>query len=172
MKKANWKDITELVGLVAIVASLIFLAFEIRQAKNVAVSAADMAHSQVVMARQSLINEHPEIWAKGNSGAELNEADTVIFENLVNAKMTQAFNDWHSYDLLGDDETSEVIMNDFAGWLFRNPEARRVWWEHEMTLNKYRELLNPEGNRFSGYVESIKSDLEKLDQLGAKSKSE
>ena len=131
-----------------------------------------MAHSQVVIARLSLINEHPEIWAKGNTGAKLNEADTVVFENLVRAKMTQAFNDWHSYDLLGDDETSEVIMNDITGFLFRNPGARRVWWEWEVTLDKYRELLNPEGNRFSGYVESIKSDLEKLDKWASEEKSE
>ena len=167
MKKANWKDITELVGLVAIIASLIFLAFEIRQAKNVAISAADMAHSQVVIAMRSLINEHPDVWVKGNSGSELNESETVIFENMVKSWMTQAFNDWHSYDKLGDTYTAEVLKNDFTGFLFRNPGARRVWWEWEVTLNKYRELLNPEGNLFSDYVHGIKSDLEKLDKLAA-----
>ena len=37
MKKPNWKDTTEMLGLLAIIASLIYLGYEMRQTKNIAI---------------------------------------------------------------------------------------------------------------------------------------
>ena len=38
MKSIDWKHISELIGMAAIVASLIFLAFQIRQEEDIAIS--------------------------------------------------------------------------------------------------------------------------------------
>ena len=65
-------------------------------------------------------------WEKGKSSAKLDEMETVNFENLVKSWMNNTFNDWHSYDRLGDEETVQVILNDCTGFLFESPGARRV----------------------------------------------
>ncbi len=36
MKEANWKDLAELVGIAAIVASLIFVGFQLKQERAIA----------------------------------------------------------------------------------------------------------------------------------------
>ncbi len=162
---ANWKDIVELVGVVAIVASLLFVGVEMRQTRNIAVSDGEKAYASIVITTQGLVNDHAEVWIKGNSGDELNKVESAIYANLIAARMEALFVGWLSLVRLGEEESAETLLIDFTGFLHRNPGARRVWYETEMTLDEYRKRLHPDGNRFIGFFEKIKNDLDTLDRL-------
>ena len=90
--------------------------------------------------------------------------ERVVFENMVRAISNRTFFTWQSMKRLEVDSTAEGWLISFAGMLYRNPGARKVWEAHEANVNNDRELLDPAGNRESGYVKNIKSKLAKLDQ--------
>ena len=170
MKKANWKDITELIGLIAILGSLIFLGYELRQTKIIAMGESQNSARNATTVRRSLYLENAGIWIKGNSEEALSKAEAYIFEILVLSKTNDAFYDWISNTRLGNQDGADINLSEFCGFLFEHPKARQVWIEHEDYLNKYRNLLHPQGNTQSAYVERIQSNLAKLDQLAAKPK--
>ncbi len=86
MKTRDWKDVVELIGIAAIVASLIFVGLQMKQAQEIA--SADRFEQRIanLIEMHNTINEYANIWAKGNSGDELNEIDSIVYRNLVGTK--------------------------------------------------------------------------------------
>jgi hypothetical protein len=85
MRSTNWKDTAELIGIAAIVASLIFVGLQMQQDRDMTrlQVLAEQDGTQIEWAR--LINENAELWAKGLDGAELDKLDTLRFDSLTNA---------------------------------------------------------------------------------------
>ena len=165
MKKADWKDIAELIGIASIVASLVFVGLEMRQARHLALADGQMTASTAVMAYQSLIASHPSIWNRGKAGESLNEEDAAIFESLVVASNDLAFSRVAFSSFLDNQPDREFAVHDFASFLFENPGAYRVWVSREMRLDKNRKFLSEKGNIYSFWVESVNRDLAKLEKI-------
>jgi hypothetical protein len=83
LKTANWKSLAELLGITAIVASLIFVGLEMRQAREIAMSDGALANGANEIERHIAIGENSEIWRRGTSGEELSGNDEVVFRGLV-----------------------------------------------------------------------------------------
>ena len=82
MKPLDWKHISELLGMAAIVASLIFLAVQIQQEKDIAISEIRFAtESNSIEVRVAII-ENVDVWAKGCSASELSETEQIIFNQF------------------------------------------------------------------------------------------
>lgn len=75
MKFSNWKDIAELVGISAIVASLVFVGMQLEQSQRLAFADSVLAMGANGIEERSLQAEHIDIWLKGNAGDELNAND-------------------------------------------------------------------------------------------------
>ena len=79
----DWKRYAELLGLAAVVVSLVFVGLELRQSQDVA--EAEMAASNLGNAteiRNARI-ANAEIWTKGNSNEELTPLEKEIYAQLV-----------------------------------------------------------------------------------------
>lgn len=65
MNSTNWKYLAELIGIWAIVASLIFVGLQMRQESDIAVreSRSDFGESSIELAR--LLSDHGDVWIKG-----------------------------------------------------------------------------------------------------------
>ncbi len=74
MKPVVWKDVLELIGIAAIVASLIFVGLQLKQSQDIALSASILASR---VETNSSISDHSDVWAKGNSGADLDGGETA-----------------------------------------------------------------------------------------------
>ena len=83
MTFTNLRELVELLGITAIVASLVFVGMELRQSRAISISEGNLANAEIQIERNNAINEHVNIWTRGNTGQPLNEDETVIFENLV-----------------------------------------------------------------------------------------
>ena len=70
MKYKNWHDVAEIVGMISIVAGLILVAWEVRQANNI-------ARAQMVM----------------DIAAQANEFNSATYENVEVAKLVAAIYD-------------------------------------------------------------------------------
>ena len=59
MRKTNWKDFAELIGIASIVASLIFVGLQMQQAEDIALAELNASSISDNVDLASLINEHP-----------------------------------------------------------------------------------------------------------------
>ena len=93
MKYKNWHDVAEIVGMISIVAGLILVAWEVRQANNI-------ARAQMVM----------------DIAAQANEFNSATYENVEVAKLVAAIYDPNYSDY---SETQKSMMSGIA-WHFSN----------------------------------------------------
>ena len=124
MKSANWKDVAELIGISAIVASLVFVGLQMKQAQEIALSEARISILINAIESHSSINEHAGIWAKGNAGSELDDMESVIYSNLVKIEDDRVFLSSRNFQRLNL-PAGEILIHDFAIFLYQNPSARR-----------------------------------------------
>lgn len=131
MKSMNRKDIAEIIGLVAIVASLVFVGIQLRQTQNIAMAE---GYSNLFSTRIEVANsvkEDVDIWRKGAAGEELDETESPIFAILVNQINEAAVQGFlHAQQVASADE-AQFGARDFAGFLYQNPGARTVWNKRE-----------------------------------------
>ena len=164
MNKQSWKDTAELVGIVAILLSLIFVGVQLKQARVIAASEMNISLVEIGIESAKLINENVEIWLKGNAGGELDQRESTIFNNIVSALDTRWFVEHRHSTRLGEIDQAETIMDDWSAFLHQHSGARASWLARQENLYRSRELLNPDGDKFNYWSDAILLDLKKLDQ--------
>ena len=166
MTKQDWKNLAELIGILAIVASLIFVGLQMKQAQEIAYSELDGALLSVQAETANLIASNSEIWVKGNAGGELTDQQAAVFLQLIGLINTRWFVEYRHAAQLGRTDVAETILHDWSAFLYQNPGARRVWQAREENLNKFRDILLTEGNKWTFWRDSINADLTRLDAIG------
>jgi len=159
----GWKDGVELVGMVAIVASLIFVGLEMRQAQAIAMSdrAVNMLLTEIEVRRP--IYEFPDIWTRGNAGEELSHSEAAVYRALIRDINAYAYQRRYSASLVNDQLAFTGASWDLAGFLHDNPGARREWESLRDMYRRHRSPHLPREYR-SGFEEAVRSDLEVLDR--------
>jgi len=126
MKSVSWKSMIEFAGIAAIVASLIFVGLQLQQERRVASIEAGFNLVESFYEQQNGKIGNAAIWAKGNAGEEqLGPAEAVIYDALIRKQFGHAYWSSHAMKQLGNEHN--VDIHDFAGFLYRNPGARRTW---------------------------------------------
>ena len=142
MKSIGWKTIVELLGATAIVASLIFVGLQLQQEQRIALIEAGFNLTESYYEQLNGSIENAPIWVKGNAGVEeLRSAESVIYEALIRKEWAHAFWASHAWKQLGFEHN--VGVHDFAGFLHRNPGARRTWEDLMAIEQEYRTKLVP-----------------------------
>lgn len=156
----------ELLGITAIVASLIFVGLEMRQAREIAMSDGALANGANEIERHSAIIENSEVWRRGRSGDELNDNDDVVFRSLVQIANATEFMEIARLRRVGAHDIADALTADFSAFLYENPGVRRIWIETSQDRAKYRSFLVPGKVTIDGeFADTVKSQLAKLDQL-------
>ncbi len=166
MKNSSWKDYAEIVGVAAIVASLIFVGLQMRQSQSIAMSDGNLANAANKIEGSIAILENSEVWVRGSTRQELDENDAVVFRYLVQTSVDAAFFEIVRLRRLGEDEIADSLVADFSVFLFKNSGARRQWKEDELETQEYQTLLN--GSQTAGrlaFAESVNQNLAALEQM-------
>ncbi|MGH8195142.1 MAG: hypothetical protein ACREQ8_12180 [Woeseiaceae bacterium] len=170
MKGANWKDTAELVGMAAIVASLIFVGLQMRQEQEIARA---QALGDYVAGRIEYLmgmTGYADILVKANSGAQLDAVESQILRDLVQVSEDQAFlGILRQRQLGGDLGTAELT---FASFLYRNPAARATWLHVADDMERYvdplrtpESLARTQASGSNAFRSRVKAHLAKLDSL-------
>ena len=166
MKQPNWKSLVEIVGISAIVASLIFVGLEMRQSREIAMSDGALANAANEIERHLAISENSDIWLKGNAGAELSESEMLQFQGLVQIVDAAEFMEIARLRRVGADDIADSLTADFSVFLYENPGARRIWTDIVQSRKNYRSLLAPNKEIIDDvFADTVISHLTKLDQL-------
>ena len=86
MKFEQWNEIAELVGTVAVVASLIFVGLQLQQTRQqleqegkIALTEMNSNHVTNVIESDNAIIQNVDIWLRGNAGEQLSRAEQEIW---------------------------------------------------------------------------------------------
>jgi hypothetical protein len=162
----KFRAIAEILGIITIVVSLLFVGLQIRQSDQIARAEIDASQGMMSIELAALISDHSEVWARGAAQEELNDADAVVFENLVMAVNHVNYSLFWQVTQNDSEANGMGYLHDFSGFLHRHPGARQVWIEREAKLKKYRITLAPGTMEYNSvYVDTILSDLDKLDRM-------
>jgi len=163
MKSANWKEIAELLGIAAIVASLVFVGLQMKQEQELAYAEAMQSIYANNLERKDQMNQHMAVWLKGNSGAELAAVELEIYRNLLKTRHDEAFFITVTLPRTGEEDVNFAV-NELAGFLFRNRGARREWNIYRAQIIADRRSLGGDDLATdSAFAAAVSSRLEMLD---------
>ena len=121
----------EFIGSVAVLATLIYLAVQIKSAR-VASEASHVAVSgQHIGGIRERFIENAELWIKGNSGCELGPAETFVFDQLVESMAETHFFAFVRTRTLGGSLDERIPVSILAEFLHRHPVAYERWQARE-----------------------------------------
>ena len=163
VKHRNWRETAELVGIFAILASLIFVVLQLRQEQILTHTELRMSNVANKFAINSAIIENAEIWVKGNEGQELSPVEMAVYRRLVNNINDYLF-EYHLTLPLIDPGTEEQVLGLLAGFLYDNPGAYAVWLDRERRINFYRTSIDPSETITTEWVDAIESRMAILEK--------
>ena len=161
MINSKRKDIAELIGITAIVASLIFVGLELRQSQQIAL--VDSFGNEGIARNEHLnsINENTDIWLRGNAGDELNTAEAQVYRNLIQIEGELARQSWFAARQLG--YSPDIAIADFAGFLYENPGALKQWEALQEQFDRHRKPMAP--SYIAPFATRVRADLKKFEKL-------
>ena len=138
MKSSNWKDVAELVGIAAIVASLLFVGLELRQSQAIALSEAYQQRAAIEISNASAIASVPGYLSglaklyDGGSSEDLTTVEYIAHEHYLGATLGIWENDFYQYEngFLPDDHWEKTFGNmvcDFSLPLYRDIYLSGGW---------------------------------------------
>ena len=123
MDSAKLNDWMQVIGIFALVASLVFVGFQVKQTDDIATD--DVFDSIIVntIELSSLIAENADVWARGCLGEELSYTERIRFGQVFNAWSTAGYIGWKRLTAanLGDADP-QFVINSYAANLYRFPE--------------------------------------------------
>ena len=158
MAQKNWKDIAELIGITAIVASLVFVGMQMKQSQQLAFAESAQMMRANSIEQGSLEAQHIDVWLRGNSGEELSREERAIYEILFTQKQNQWFFNWLALDRIGT-EYEGVGPQSLARFLHQNPGAQAEW-ERRWGVSK-RSRVRGDGT-FPAFAAEVEADLKQL----------
>ena len=125
MKSTGWRELAELIGILAIVASLIFVGFQLKQDRDVALAESMQSAESSYSESNAMIAEYADVWLKGRNDEELPDAEWVVMNRIVATLYRRARNTAVMRRDL--DKPGTEPIKDFAISLYENAGARRAW---------------------------------------------
>ena len=162
LNKVDWKGTAELVGLAAIVASLIFISLQMKQDREIAEAQAYADASAVLTELNQFIENNKEVWMKGLDGAELSLEDNLTFRALCRANFLRKIAHWERAKRL-DIGNPDFIAQSFAFEIHVYPGLRRYF---EEVIESFEEQRSAFGHTRSneGFTSAVEASLAELDR--------
>ena len=136
MKLERWALVSEIVGSVAVVVTLIILLVEVR-GNTAAIQAA--TYNNVVNSITTTLNDRgtdadvARVWLAGNAGEPLEPLDQERYESLVGANMRRFENAFYQYQIGGIEDSQWEPIENIVASLMSSPGHRR-WWSNARSV--------------------------------------
>ena len=153
----NWKSIAEFLAITAVVASLVFVGLQLQQAQDIAIAEMNASGVANTLEENNAVIENVDVWMRGNADENLTSAEAEIYLRLLTNMNNRFYFIVQQQERLGVGDDAVLDVAEFAGFLYENPGARRVWRAREDRLGKYRGLIKPSEITTSDWIELIES---------------
>jgi hypothetical protein len=136
----------------AIVASLIFVGYQLQQDRRLAAAQVIVAADTVSMELSSLVGENREVWLKGLTGGQLSGADEVMFQIVAEAHNRRHVGVFQRVQLLGFGLSESTVVA-YALDLYRYPPLRRLYMQRRQQSRTIGSYLD--ASSFGGLISSF-----------------
>lgn len=164
--KFSIRDWAELIGIIAILASLIFVGLQMRQEQELFASENAISRLETLIDLNNAIIENSEVWALGNRGETLTDAEFIRYERVLNIYNEVTFMSFVSGQARGTMTGGIVGIFQFASFLQKNPGAFEVWNNREQILERELAILRDSDGPNSGigqeYRELVREYVSRL----------
>lgn len=158
------KDVAELLGLVAIVASLVFVGMQLQQEQEIAIAEGYSSYFSSRIEVANSVKDNVSIWERGVAGDELEAEEAAMFALLVFQVNESGVQGYLHTQLVEGEIGAEFIVQEFARFLYHNPGARKVWVTRTEFFEDHRHLMIDDYISES-WGAAVLSNLAKLDRL-------
>ena len=164
MDSAKLNDWVQVLGIFALVASLIFVGLQIRQDQEIAIVEAVSHRFDNAEALANLVQENSFIWIKGLDGEELSTEDLAVFTSITNVVEEYYRQTYIRFQRIGP-FSPEVAAQEYAYVLYHRPVLRRYFEERLSFWESRNEAfgLDHSGRNFLRIVSDILQDLDSRD---------
>jgi len=171
MNSARLNDWMQVVGIFALVASLVFVGLQMRQTQEIASFEGLADGVDRILLFRELVSENAEAWSKGCLGEELTDKERIQFASVFEAYFGSTFVAWlraRQNDFGGLDP--DVYVRRLAISLYRFPalseyfSARQSWLGQEGLFQadsaaQYRDLVSREVARLAEGGGQLEADI-------------
>jgi hypothetical protein len=162
MNSSKLRDWLELVGMVGIVVSLVFVGLQLRQSE----AAAQIELSESTATRgvelSTLMTENTDVWLRACAGEELTTQEQAIANHIFFRYFQGNFNSWVRYETTGVGALeSSFLVDAFAANIHRYPGFRGILFSWTAWAEKGARVNSPLVAR---YTEEITRRLSELEQ--------
>ncbi len=126
MKYPSWREIAELIGVTAIVASLIFVGLQLQQDRRIGIADTLIMRAEITANITQLVNDNRDVWINGLNGAELSEADELTFYAIAEAIESHLFGQYVRARVIGAG-SPEDSQRGYAMAIYTYPGLRRIF---------------------------------------------
>jgi len=126
MDSAKLNDWMQVVGIFAVVASLIFVGLQLQQDRELAAAQLFSDADDSITNTAISMNDNIDVWVKGSRGDKLTTGDEAIFHNLF-MSVRFSYGSFYEASRRLDGLPPGWVSRKFAYQLFVNPGLRRIW---------------------------------------------
>ena len=137
MKRIDWKTTIEVIGVAAIVASLIFVGLQLQQDRRIAEAESYLDAAVQITELGQLINNNRDVWIRGLDGEDLTHEEELAFRTIYWSVWVRKISQWQRAQRL-DAGDSDSISQGFAYNLMLYPGLRRTFERNRADLTKKR----------------------------------
>jgi hypothetical protein len=162
MDSSKLNDWMQVIGIFAVVVSLIFVGLQMRQEQEIAIVDTYGSVAEAQMDLSVLVGENMTVWKKGLEDKELTEDERGIFEGLGAAVWSHYQRYFIRWTRLGPGDPDEVA-SEMAYALYVFPGLRRLFESNELFSNA-RDVARGSGKELAPWTSSVHYHLSKYDE--------
>ena len=159
MQKPSWKDTVELVGIAAIIASLVFVGLELRQTREIAVADAYQARAELMLQAQGMVFDSDRLADILDRAftEEISESDRKLVDRFQSVLLTYYENNHYQY---------QIGMLSEEHWASSLHALRNGVVHHELLIDLWREKRTEWRESFAEVIDELAAQSEETRRGG------
>jgi hypothetical protein len=130
VSQAKLREWLEIIGILAVVASLVFVGIEIRQTSRAALEESAVGDLGTVIAVEEIVVENADVWLRGCRAEDLNDIERLQFTRMYHMHEFLFFMRWLRGTKGVAAANDELTIDNMAWNLYRSEGLRREWDSH------------------------------------------
>jgi len=166
MNRSNWKGIGELIGIAAIVGSLIFVGFQLQQSEQIGISDAVANRNERQNAFREQIIANADVWHRACLGEALEPAERHVAAAISTTFWDNMFSSWLTSrgGLISSELLQEQLVGRFASQMQAFPGLKEFY---RLQMHAFRVAAEPVPDaRIGDLFERIDSRMQALEDSG------
>ena len=162
MNSAKLNDWMQVIGIFALVLSLVFVGIQLRQEQEIAIVDTYGAVTETEINISILVGENMAIWQRGLNGDDLSEEESGLFAGLVASIASHYQRIFIRWSRLGPGD-QDLVASEFAYALYVFPGLRRAF-EANRKFDGLRDEARGRENNLAPWEEKLLFYLGKFDE--------